>query len=148
ERFRREALLTARLEHDHIVPGYEVGEWNGQPYFSMRHVEGRTLTQIVREKPLDKHPAAALIPQGGKARHFAHEHGVLHRDLKPANILVDGGGRPYVSDFGLAKWEEAVQGLTETDVCLGSPPYMAPEQVRDSASVSAASDVYSLGATL
>src|SRR5262249_50607052 len=92
--------------------------------------------------------AAAYLEPVARAVHCAHELGILHRDLKPANILVDASNRPYVTDFGLAKSLEAAQGMTHTGDLVGTPSYMSPEQARDSAHVTAASDVYSLGATL
>src|SRR5262249_8227108 len=148
ERFRREALLAARVEHDDIVTVYEVGESQGQPFYSMRYIEGRSLSQIIRQGPLAERRAAALVERVARAVHHAHQRGVLHRDLKPGNILVDASDRPFVADFGLAKWLEGTRGVTDTGSCLGSPPYMSPEQVQDSARVLVESDVYSLGATL
>jgi WD40 repeat protein len=148
DRFRREALLTARVEHDAIVTVYEVGECQGQPFYSMRYVEGQSLSQLARQGPLDNRRAAAYLERVARAVQHAHGCGVLHRDLKPSNILLDADDRPVVTDFGLAKWLEGTHGFTDTGSCLGSPPYMAPEQVRDSARVTVESDVYSLGATL
>jgi WD40 repeat protein len=148
ERFRREAQLTARLEHEAIVTVYEVGESAGQPYYSMRYIDGPSLSEVVREGPIPGRRAAAYLERAARAVHYAHTRGVLHRDLKPANILIDQGDRAFVTDFGLARWVEGTQDLTATGTCLGSPPYMSPEQVKDSPRVTAASDVYSLGATL
>ncbi len=148
ERFRREAQAAARVEHEHVVAVYDVGESGGVPYYAMRYVPGRSLAAVLRDGPLEGKAAAALMEPVARAVQSAHEHGLLHRDLKPANILVDQGGKPYVSDFGLAKWQEAAAGMTHAGTCLGTPSYMAPEQAEDAAAVTAACDVYSLGATL
>jgi WD40 repeat protein/predicted Ser/Thr protein kinase len=147
ERFRTEAQTGARLEHDHIVTVYDVGEIDGQPFYSMRYVEGESLYDRLREGPLEGREAAKLLEPVARAVHHAHQSGILHRDLKPRNILLDADCRPYVTDFGLAKWLEAAQELTQTGEFLGTPAYMSPEQARSEV-VSPASDVYSLGATL
>src|SRR5262249_4001941 len=148
DRFRREAHAAARLVHEHILPVYEVGEDRGRHFYSMRYVEGQSLAEALRERPLPERDAAACLERVARAVHYAHEHGSLHRDLKPGNILLDTGGRPFVTDFGLAKWSEGPQDMTQTGQWLGSPPYLSPEQARDAAGVTEASDVYSLGATL
>jgi WD40 repeat protein/serine/threonine protein kinase len=148
ERFRTEAQAAARLEHDHIVPVYEVGASEGELFYSMRYVEGRSLSEMHRAGPLSPRRAAAYLEPIARAVHFAHTHGIVHRDLKPSNILVDMSDRPFVTDFGLAKWVESAGDKTLTGQALGTPPYMSPEQARNAARVGPASDVYSLGATL
>jgi WD40 repeat protein/serine/threonine protein kinase len=148
ERFRTEAQAAARLEHDHIVPVYEVGASDGELFYSMRYVEGRSLSEMHRAGPLSPRRAAAYLEPIVRAIHFAHTHGIVHRDLKPSNILVDNSDRPFVTDFGLAKWVESAGDKTLTGQALGTPPYMSPEQARSAAQVGPASDVYSLGATL
>jgi serine/threonine protein kinase/tetratricopeptide (TPR) repeat protein len=148
DRFRREAHAAARLVHEHILPVYEVGEDRGRRFYSMRYVEGRSLAEALRERPLPDRDAAACLERVARAVHYAHEQGILHRDLKPGNILLDADGRPFVTDFGLAKWSEGPQDMTQSGQWLGSPPYLSPEQARDAAGVTAAGDVYSLGATL
>jgi len=149
DRFRHEARAAARLEHDNIVTLYEVGEVDGEPFFSMRYVEGRSLMELLRDGPISNHRAAAYIEPVARAVELAHAKGILHRDLKPQNILVDEkSDRPMVADFGLAKLSESGEELTRAGEIMGSPSYMSPEQAQDSAHVTALSDVYALGATL
>ncbi len=147
QRFRTEARTAAHLEHDHIVTVYEVGETDGQPYYSMRYVDGESLYDRLRRGPLEGRRAAELLEPIARAVHCAHQAGVLHRDLKPRNILLDAEDRPYVTDFGLAKWFQEAPDLTRTGGFLGTLPYSSPEQARTE-SLAQASDVYSLGATL
>ncbi len=162
ERFITEAQAAAQLEHENIVSVYEVGEVNGQPFYSMRYVEGKSLHDLVQSGPLEGGRAAAYLEQVARAVHEAHRQGILHRDLKPHNILVEARtDRPLVADFGLAKLlaspgREAVrpgrqaggEGMTQTGEVMGTPPYMSPEQAQSSGRVTVGSDVYSLGATL
>jgi tRNA A-37 threonylcarbamoyl transferase component Bud32 len=149
ERFITEAQAAARLEHGHIVKVYQVGEWQGRPFYTMRYVEGPSLAGLIEGGPLEPRRAAAYLEQVARGVHEAHQHGILHRDLKPANILVDARtDRPLVADFGLAKLLEAGQQRTHTQEVLGTPPYMSPEQAQGAGRVTVASDVYSLGATL
>lgn len=148
-RFRSEAESAARLDHPHIVPVYEVGEHDGQPYFVMKYVEGVTLASRLAEGPIPPREAAALLAPICDAIHFAHERGILHRDLKPSNILIDLEDRPHVTDFGLAKCVEGDAQLTRSGAVLGTPCYMAPEQAAGNrGQLSPASDVYSLGTIL
>jgi len=148
-RFQGEAQAAASLKHPHIVAIHEVGAEQGQHYFSMDHIEGQSLSALVRSDPLPHRKAAEYVAKVARAIHFAHEHGVLHRDLKPANILIDGNGEPHVTDFGLARRMRADFALTTSGVIVGSPCYMPPEQVsRSRGRLGPHSDVYALGATL
>jgi len=156
-RFRTEAESAARLDHPHIVPVYEVGEHEGLPFFSMRLIEGKTLSEQLREGPLPPREAAELLMPVCRAIEAAHQHGILHRDLKPSNILIDDDRSAYVTDFGLAKRvthnvdpaDDSLANLTGTGAVLGTPGYMAPEQAAGRrGEISQLSDVYSLGAVL
>jgi len=156
-RFRGEAESAARLNHPHIVPVYEVGEHEGQPFFSMKQIEGTTLAKRLVDGPMPPREAAELLIPVCRAIAEAHRNGLLHRDLKPSNILIDTEGRPYVSDFGLAKRvrtesvseTEAAASLTQSGAILGTPGYMSPEQAAGQrGEISPATDVYSLGALL
>jgi eukaryotic-like serine/threonine-protein kinase len=197
ERFKTEAEAVARLTHPNIVPIYEIGEYQGQPYFSMGLIEGANLREILRRPtnlPVEKRPrgntnrnrkgeatpsdipsveasgglkhetrlaaplkpaqeriqwAAHLLATIARAVHYAHQRGVLHRDLKPSNILVEANGTPHLTDFGLAKLIEKESTLTRPNDVLGTPAYMAPEQVRgETNNVTTGVDVYGLGAVL
>ena len=148
-RFRSEAEAAAQLDHPGIVSIFEVGECDGHPFYSMQFIEGTTLAKRLRLGPLPAREAAALLAKVADAVHAAHARGVLHRDLKPSNILIDGGGEPHVSDFGLAKRLEAEESVTHTGAILGTPCYMSPEQAAGSrGDVGPTSDVWSLGTIL
>lgn len=146
-RFRAEAEAAAQLDHPAIVPVYEVGELDGEPFFSMKYFKGKTLAQRLAEGPMPPREAAEILREVARAVHFAHRQGVLHRDLKPSNILLDDHNAPHVTDFGLAKRSSDPTGLTKTGAILGTPEHMSPEQA-GGRPVGPASDVYSLGSIL
>jgi hypothetical protein len=135
----REAQLAAAVEHEHILPVYEVGDHEGITYLTMKLVEGGP----VKVPAASARDAAELALKIASAVRFAHRHGILHRDLKPANVLVDGDGRPFVTDFGLAEREELADGK----VRAGTPAYMAPE-IWEGKPATTLADVWSAGATL
>jgi len=150
-RFQLEARSAAQLQHPNIVPIYEVGEWAGQPYFSMQLMSGGTLARYVSggRPRLSPAEAARLLAVVARAVHYAHQRGIIHRDLKPGNILLDNHGEPHLTDFGLAKVLVEGQDLTQTQAVLGTPHYMAPEQTRPASfELTTASDLYSLGVIL
>jgi WD40 repeat protein/tetratricopeptide (TPR) repeat protein len=160
DRFRREAQLVAALDEPaHIVTLYEIGEHDGQPYFTMRLVEGGSLAQRLRcaeaagpaaadRRVREQQANARLVAQVARAVEYAHRRGILHRDLKPGNILLDTAGRPLVSDFGLARRLDETGSLVQSGI-EGTAGYMAPEQATGAkGSVTTAADVYGLGAIL
>src|SRR5881628_1117892 len=144
ERFKREARTAAALSHPHIIPIYAVRDSEQVLYFVMKHVQGRSLDQVVRDVgPLPIAMIQAIVAQVSDALGYAHRHGVIHRDIKSANIMLDEEGWAVVTDFGIAKVLQA-QGLTMTGVTVGTPTYMSPEQCATE-EVTGASDQYSLG---
>ena len=166
QRFRLEAEAAANLTHPHIVPIYEIGEHDGQHYFSMRLVEGGSLEARIAEVALSADAGgngtgaraelaarqariARLMATVARAIHHAHQRGVLHRDLKPANILLDAAGEPQVADFGIAKLLVGDGDMTHTATVVGTPNYMAPEQAAGTAKqLTTAADVFGLGAVM
>jgi hypothetical protein len=148
ERFRHEAKAAANLDHPHIVPIYEVGEHDGQQYFSMKLIDGTSLAQRTDGSAMDPKTAAKIVAKVARAVHHAHQHGILHRDLKPGNILLDAQGEPYVADFGLAKRVDGAGPYSRSGTIVGTAGYMPPEQARAAKSLTTAADVYGLGAIL
>ena len=156
--FRAEAEAAASLSHPHIVRVFESGEHEGQPFVAMDFIEGTSLARQLADGAWSLSPATAAARQQAIARlvatladaiHYAHQHGIIHRDLKPANILVNEAGQPFVTDFGLAKRSNMDGGLTRSGQIMGTPGYLAPEQAAgNSKDVTAAADVYGLGAIL
>jgi WD40 repeat protein len=153
-RFRTEAEAAARLDHPNIVPVYEIGEHDGQPYLAQRYVEGGPLSRHLGSFRDDPAAAAGLVAALARAVHHAHQRGVLHRDLKPGNVLlewrpgVSGPPTPHVADFGLARLLDQDSALTRTGDLVGTPSYMAPEQASGGAAITTATDVHGLGAIL
>lgn len=169
-RFKTEAELAAGLQHANIVPIYEIGTHEGVPFFSMELVVGGSLQAAMGSRPLRPKVAARLVETLARAVAYAHDHGVIHRDLKPANILLAPSNRgdvidlypgdngamnaysriePKIADFGLAKQLASEVQRTQTGAVLGTPSYMAPEQIESCGEpVGPAADVYSLGAIL
>ena len=127
QRFRNEAEAAALMDHPGIVPIYDVGEHQGQPWFSMKLIEGGNLSEQMPRFADDPRAAARFMIAVARAVQYAHARGILHRDLKPANILLDENNQPLVTDFGLAKRVEGDAGLTQSGAIVGTPSYMAPE---------------------
>ena len=127
-RFLAEAEAVARLQHPHIVQIHDIGEADGLPFFELEYVPGGSLDRQLDGTPWPPQRAARLVEQLAGAMAEAHRLGVVHRDLKPANVLLAADGTPKITDFGLAKMLDSESGLTRTDLVLGTPSYMAPEQ--------------------
>ena len=148
ERFAREARALAKLSHQNIVSVFDFGKADGQYYFVMEYVDGANLRQVIETGGLQPGQALAIVPQICEALQFAHDEGIVHRDIKPENILVDKQGRVKIADFGLAKLlgrAPADVALTGTHQVMGTPRYMAPEQMQGSSAVDHRADIYSLG---
>ncbi len=148
-RFHTEAKAVAQIQHPHIVQIHEIGEHEGKPYFSMEFVAGSSLHEKLNGQPLKPHVAARLIEVLARAMQEVHRHGIVHRDLKPGNILLTETGSPKIADFGLARRLDRSEALTMQGEVMGSPSYMAPEQVRGEVEkMGPAVDIYALGAML
>jgi serine/threonine protein kinase len=145
-RFTREAKAAAKLDHPNIVPVYEVGEFQGRPYFAMAHIEGQSLRDLIKDGRLGINEAIDLTMQILKGLHKAHESGVVHRDIKPGNIIIDNDGRARLVDFGLAM-VTGEDKLTKTGSTLGTVGYMSPEQI-EGTKIDHRSDIFSVGVIL
>ena len=146
-RFEREAKTIAALEHQAIVPVYDVGEEDGQPYFVMRYMTGGDLGNIIAKGPMSLAAATKIIERLASALDDAHLKGIVHRDLKPGNILFDRSGEPYISDFGIAKITQSQTTTVTGGAIIGTPAYMSPEQAQGE-KIDGRSDVYALGVIL
>ncbi|HWQ12128.1 MAG TPA: serine/threonine-protein kinase, partial [Roseiflexaceae bacterium] len=174
ERFQREAVVAARLDHPNIVPIYDVGEADGLTYIAMKLLGTRSLADVLRARgTLTLEELAPIVSQIAAALDYAHARGVVHRDIKPANILLEGIGQrsevigvelqggvasppsplthhlspdthAVLTDFGIARSLDA-PGLTGTGVLIGTPDYMAPEQIRGAPQIDGRADIYALG---
>ncbi|MCC6233891.1 MAG: protein kinase [Verrucomicrobiales bacterium] len=148
ERFAREAQALARLAHPAIVGVHDFGEVQGHFYLLMEYVDGVNLRTLVRERRFAPERALAVIPRICEALQYAHDQGVVHRDIKPENILIDSQGRVKIADFGIAKLLGPLApdgALTDVRGVVGTPHYMAPEQVERPTTVDHRADIYSLG---
>lgn len=147
-RFEREAQIVARLEHPHIVPIYDFADYNGQPYLVMKFVEGQTLKSLLTARPLTLEEILWIMPPIADALDYAHRQDVLHRDIKPSNILLDTNGTPYLTDFGLARLAALGESTLSSELLLGTPYYISPEQAAGRRDLTTRTDLYSLGVVL
>ncbi len=143
DRFKREVDIIARLEHPYILPVYDFGQVDGNPYIVMRYMGGGSLLERLRAKDLSPEQLLRNLEQIAEALDYAHDRDVIHRDIKPGNVLLDERGNVCLADFGLAKTMEGSGDLTATGSILGTPPYMSPEQARGE-KLDGRSDIYSL----
>jgi len=149
QRFRTEAEAAASLHHPNIVAIHEVGEQDGQHFFSMDYVDGPDLERMTGRRPIPAEKAARYVKAIAEAIHYAHQRGILHRDLKPSNVLVDSDDQVRITDFGLAKVLTSDTSLTLSGQVLGSPHFVPPEQASvKRGTVGPASDVYGIGSIL
>ncbi|MGE5223249.1 MAG: serine/threonine-protein kinase, partial [Omnitrophica WOR_2 bacterium] len=147
-RFEREAKTIAHLEHPAIVPVYDFGEQDEQPYIVMRYMSGGSLAERITRGPLPPEDAAKVITRLAPALDAANARGIIHRDLKPGNILFDQYGNAFLSDFGIARITQASSGTLTQGAILGTPAYMSPELVQGETEIDGRSDLYSLGVIL
>lgn len=147
QRFAQEAEVITQLEHIHILPVYGYGVDGDVAYLAMRLVSGGTLADLLDDGALSMERAAEIFGQVARGLHHAHARGIIHRDLKPGNILLDDAGNAYLTDFGLAKWQQAGANLTKSGNIVGTPAYMSPEQLRGD-ELDQRSDIYSMGVIL
>ena len=148
ERFNREARALAKLNHPNIVAVHDFGQVDGFAFFVMEFVDGLNLRELERIGRLSPGEALKIVPQICEALQFAHDEGIVHRDIKPENILLDKKGRVKIADFGIAKImgrHTGAPSVTETQHVIGTPHYMAPEQVEKPETVDHRADIYSLG---
>jgi predicted Ser/Thr protein kinase len=149
KRFLGEAKHLARLRHPNIVSIHEVGDAQGEPYFTMDYIEGEPLSAAIRRGPMSPTQALSILKQVAEAVQHAHRQGIIHRDLKPSNVLIDNDGTAFVTDFGLARDVSQSSDLTQTGELLGTPQYMSPEQARGQSSmIGEATDIHALGLLL
>ena len=148
-RFQREARIIANLDHPHIVPVYDFDDHGKQPYLIMKFIEGQTLKQVIRsDDGISSQQALIIMQKIGDALTYAHQKGILHRDVKPSNIIIDANGEPYLMDFGLARIAQAGESTMSTDMMLGTPQYISPEQAQGKTDLTSATDIYSFGIVL
>ncbi len=147
-RFEREAKVVAALEHPAIVPVYDFGDHDGQPFLVMRFMTGGSLSERLNRGAISLDESAKILSFLAPALDEVHAHGVIHRDLKPSNILFDQRGLPFISDFGTAKLQDAQTKLTDTGGAVGTPAYMSPEQIQANGDLDGRSDIYTLGVIL
>ncbi len=146
-RFHQEVKVISRLEHPHILPVYDFGEYDGMPFLVMRLLEGGTLSEKLKDIHLPLGEVDRIFSHLAEALSYAHEKGVIHRDVKTSNVLLDAKGNAFLTDFGIAKLTEGAQNLTSTGTITGTPSYMSPEQAMGR-KVGPQADIFSLGVVL
>ncbi|TES91312.1 MAG: serine/threonine protein kinase, partial [Anaerolineales bacterium] len=144
-RFEREAKVVAMLEHPHIIPVYDFAENEGRTYLVMKFVEGETLKASLNKKPLTPEEGVQVIEAMGEALSYAHREGILHRDVKPSNVMMADDGKIFLTDFGLARIASAGESTLSSDMMIGTPQYISPEQAMGKRDLDEGTDIYSFG---
>jgi serine/threonine protein kinase len=144
-RFQREARVVAKLEHPNIIPVYDFAEHEGKTYLVMKFVEGETLKARLLKGPLTPEEGIRIIETVGEALSFAHKQDILHRDVKPSNVMIGDDGHIYLTDFGLARIASAGESTLSSDMMIGTPQYISPEQALGVRELDAGTDIYSFG---
>jgi tRNA A-37 threonylcarbamoyl transferase component Bud32 len=147
-RFQREARLVAKLDHPNIVPIFDYAEHEGRPYLVMKFIEGVTLKARMGTGPLSPTDTARVVDAVGAALAYAHQRGILHRDIKPSNVLLANDGGIYLADFGLARIAASGESTLSTDMVMGTPQYISPEQAMGKKELDEGTDIYSFGVML
>ena len=147
-RFQREARVVAKLEHPNIVPVHDYSEHDGQPYLVMRFIDGETLKARLARGPVSAQETLRIVEAVGDGLSHAHRQGILHRDIKPSNILLGADDGVYLADFGLARIAQAGESTLSSDMLMGTPQYISPEQARGERTLDERTDVYSFGVVL
>ncbi|MBI2759757.1 MAG: serine/threonine protein kinase [Chloroflexi bacterium] len=147
-RFQREARLVAKLEHPQIVPVYDYAEHEHRPYLVMKFIEGDTLKARLNQGPLTSDEINKVVDSVGSALAYAHKQGILHRDIKPSNVLLATDGQIYLADFGLARIAQAAESTLSSDMIMGTPQYISPEQAMGKKDLDEGTDIYSFGVML
>lgn len=149
ERFYREAEVSANLNHDNIIKIYKVGMYNNSPYMVMEFIEGMALSEYCENNKISLNEKMEILIKTARALHLAHSHQIIHRDIKPANVMIRKDGTPIVMDFGIARLNRDSKSLTRTGEIMGSPKYMAPEQVEGrKREIGPHTDIYALGGVM
>lgn len=147
-RFQREARVVAKLEHANIVPIYDYAEHEERPYLVMKFIEGETLKARLVRAPIDPNEILRIVEAVGTGLQFAHKRGILHRDIKPSNVLLSTDGDIYLADFGLARIAQTGESTLTSDMILGTPQYISPEQALGKKDLDEGTDIYSFGVML
>ena len=147
-RFQREARLVAKLEHPNIVPVYDYAEHEHRPYLVMKFIEGDTLKARLNQGPLTSNEISKVVDSVGAALAYAHKQGILHRDIKPSNVLLATDGQIYLADFGLARIAQSGESTLSSDMIMGTPQYISPEQAMGKKDLDEGTDIYSFGVML
>ena len=147
-RFQREARVVAKLEHPNIVPIYDFAEYEDRPYLVMKYIEGETLKARLGQGSIEQAELVQIVESIGTGLFYAHQQGILHRDVKPSNVLLGVDGRVYLADFGLARIAQAGESTLSSDMMLGTPQYISPEQAMGLGELDERTDIYSFGVML